>query len=99
MRILAVTACPTGIAHTYMAAEQLEIAARRAGLPIKVETQGALGIENRLSQRDLHATERVLIAADIEILDWDRFRHKRLVKVPIQAAIDDPDNVLARYLA
>ncbi len=99
MKILAVTACPTGIAHTYMAAEQLEFAARRAGLPIKVETQGALGIENRLSLRDLRTTERVLFAADIEILDTERFRNMQIIRVPVQAAIDDPDTVLSRYLA
>ena len=52
MKIVAVTACPTGIAHTYMAAEQLEKTAKKLGHTIKVETQGAMGIENELSQAD-----------------------------------------------
>lgn len=53
MKIVAVTACPTGIAHTYMAAEQLEKTARKLGHAIKVETQGAMGIENELRQADI----------------------------------------------
>ncbi len=64
MKIVAVTACPTGIAHTYMAAEQLEKTARALGHTIKVETQGAMGIENELAQADIDAADVVLIAAD-----------------------------------
>lgn len=99
MKILAVTACPTGIAHTYMAADQLELAAQRMGIAIKVETQGALGIENRLSLRDLREDPRVLLATDISLQGEERFRNIRIFKVPIQAAIEDPDGVLAHYLA
>ncbi len=57
MNIVAVTACPTGIAHTYMAAEQLERTARKLGHTIKVETQGSMGLENELSAADIAAAE------------------------------------------
>lgn len=98
MKLLAVTACPTGIAHTYMAADQLELAAQRRGVSIKVETQGALGIENRLSARDLRESPWVLLATDIALHDEERFRNIQVHKVPIQAVIEDPDAILARYL-
>ena len=62
MKILAVTACPTGIAHTYMAAEALQKAADKLGLKIKVETQGAMGLENILTARDIASADLVLMA-------------------------------------
>ncbi len=65
MNIVAVTACPTGIAHTYMAAEQLEKTARKLGHHIKVETQGAMGIENELSAGDIADAQVAIFAADI----------------------------------
>lgn len=99
MKILAVTACPTGIAHTYMAAEQLELAARRAGWPIKVETQGAMGIENRLTVRELKEARKVLFATDIVVAEPERFRDLEIIQVPVQAAIEDPDGILARYVS
>ena len=73
MKILAVTACPTGIAHTYMAAEALQKAADKLGLKIKVETQGAMGLENVLTARDIAGADLVLIASDIEIEQKERF--------------------------
>ena len=73
MKILAVTACPTGIAHTYMAAEALQKAADKLGLKIKVETQGAMGLENVLTAREIAGADLVLIASDIEIEQKERF--------------------------
>ncbi|VEB42805.1 EIIBCA-Man [Chromobacterium violaceum] len=67
MKVVAITACPTGIAHTYMAAEKLESTGRRLGHDVKVETQGAIGIENELSSRDIQAADVVLLAVDIAI--------------------------------
>ena len=67
MKIVAVTACPTGIAHTFMAAEQLEKTARQLGHEIKVETQGSMGIENELSQADVDAAGVAILACDIVI--------------------------------
>lgn len=94
MRIVAVTACPSGIAHTYMAAERLEKAARKLGHTIKVETEGALGIENELSQPDIDAAEVAILATDIAIEGVARFDRIRKIRVPVQNALKDPVAVL-----
>jgi fructose-specific phosphotransferase system IIB component len=94
MHIVAVTACPTGIAHTYMAAERLEKAARRLGHTIKVETQGAMGIENQLAADDIACAELVIFAAGIAVRERERFVGKRIVEVSVQDAIKDPERVL-----
>lgn len=96
MKIVAVTACPTGIAHTYMAAEQLEKTARKLGHTIKVETQGAMGIENELTPADIDAAEVVIFATDIAIEQADRFNRIRKVEVPVQAALKDPEGIFKK---
>lgn len=96
MKIVAVTACPTGIAHTYMAAEQLEKTARRLGHTIQVETQGAMGAENELKAADIAAADGVILAIDINIEGRERFDGKRIVKVGVAEAIKDPAAVLAK---
>ncbi len=96
MKIVAVTACPTGIAHTYMAAEQLEKTARALGHQIKVETQGAMGIENQLSAKDIRDADVALFAVDIDVEQRERFSGKRIVQVPVQDAIKNPKGVLAK---
>ncbi len=95
MNIVAVTACPTGIAHTYMAAERLEKTARRLGHAIKVETQGSMGVENALSADEIARADVVLLAAGIAVRDRERFEGKRIVEVSVQDAIKDPERVLA----
>jgi len=95
MRIVAVTACPTGIAHTYMAAEKLERAAKKLGWAVKVETQGSMGIENALSAADVAAADVVLLAAGIAVRDRERFDGKRVVEVTVQEAIRNAEGVLA----
>ncbi len=94
--ILAVTACPTGIAHTYMAAEQLKKAARKLGCRIKVETQGALGLENELSAEDDACARVTILANDIALEKMERFANIPVVRVSVRDAIDDPDAVLAK---
>jgi fructose-specific phosphotransferase system IIB component len=96
MKIIAVTACPTGIAHTYMAAEQLEKSARQLGHQIKVGTQGAMGIENELSAEDIAAAELAIFAADITVQKRERFAGLRIVEVGVQEAIKHPEAVLGR---
>lgn len=95
--ILAITACPTGIAHTYMAAEKLEAAAKEAGATIKVETHGSIGVDNAFSHADIAAADAVIIAADIAI-DKERFVNKQLVTTGVDAAISHPDDLLRRAL-
>ena len=96
MKIVAVTACPTGIAHTYMAAEQLEKTARAMGHSISVETQGAMGIENELTARAISEADAVILAIDIGIEQRERFKGKRVLEVGVAEAIKNPRGVLER---
>ncbi len=96
MKIVAVTACPTGIAHTYMAAEQLEKRAKAAGHSIRVETQGAMGIESELSGKEIAEADVVIFAVDIEVEKKERFEGKRVVKVGVAEAIKNPTGVLSK---
>ncbi len=85
-KLVGVTSCPTGIAHTYMAAEQLEKAAKKAGAKIKVETAGSIGVENGLSKKDIEEAEAVIIAADARV-EMARFDGKPLKEVSVSHAI------------
>jgi fructose-specific phosphotransferase system IIB component len=96
MKIVAVTACPTGIAHTYMAAEQLEKTAKSLGHQIKVETQGAMGIENELRENEIRQAQVAIFAVDIEVEKRERFRELKIIQVPVQEAIKDPMSVFRR---
>ena len=96
MKIVAVTACPTGIAHTYMAAEQLEKTAKKLGHAIKVETQGAMGIENELNQADIDAAEVAILATDIAIERAERFDKIRKIQIPVQAVLKNPEAIFAK---
>ena len=96
MNIVAVTACPTGIAHTYMAAEQLEKTGKSLGHQIKVETQGAMGIENEISAGEIEAADAVIFAVDIPVEQRERFDGKRVIEVPVALAIKDPKGVFAK---
>ncbi|MFQ8921584.1 MAG: fructose-specific PTS transporter subunit EIIC [Clostridium paraputrificum] len=94
-KIVAVTACAAGIAHTYMAAESLEKAAKKAGYKIKVETQGSIGAENVLTEKDIETADVVIIAADINI-DLIRFSGKRVLSVKSIDAIKAPEALIKR---
>ncbi len=83
MNIVGVTACISGVAHTYMAAEALEKACKKAGYKISVETQGALGSENRLEEADIAQADVAVIIADINIEDPQRFSNIRVVRCSI----------------
>lgn len=95
MRIVAVTACPTGIAHTYMAAEKLERAARKLGHEIRVETQGSMGIESALTRDEVDRADVVLLAAEIAVRDRQRFEGKSVVEVSVAEATRNAEGVLA----
>ncbi len=97
-RIVAVTSCPTGIAHTFMAAEGLQQAAKALGHAIRVETQGSVGAQDALSDEEIAAAELVLIAADREV-DLARFAGKRLFKSGTKPAINDGQNLIRKALA
>lgn len=80
-KIVAVTACIAGIAHTYMAAENLKKYAKKEGYDIKVETQGAMGLENKLSQKDIDEADIVIFAVDTTVSKVERFNDKKIYKV------------------
>ena len=98
MRIVAETACPTGIAHTYMAADVLKKAAAKLGISIKVETQGAMGIEEVLTATDIANADLVIIASDIEIENKSRFLGINTKQYSIESILTDVDAVLRKYL-
>ena len=85
-RVLAVTACPTGIAHTYMAAEALEKAGEELGIPVKVETNGSGGAKNVLTPQEIESAEAIIIAADKNV-EMARFDGKKLISVPVSDGI------------
>lgn len=93
MNIIAITACPTGVAHTYLAESNLKKAARKLGLSLRVETQGAIESKYILSPDDISAADIVLIAADKKV-DMARFQHKNIVEVPVARAARDAEGLL-----
>ncbi|MFB7059089.1 fructose-specific PTS transporter subunit EIIC [Streptomyces vinaceus] len=95
LKLVAVTACPTGIAHTYMAAEKLQQAAARLGVDMKVETQGSIGAENVLDDNDVREADGVIIAADKEV-DRERFAGKRVLSTGVADGIHRPEELIER---
>ncbi|MGN0136419.1 fructose-specific PTS transporter subunit EIIC [Anaerotignum sp.] len=95
--VLAVTACPTGIAHTFMAAEGLENKAREMGITIKVETNGSGGAKNVLTAEEIREAKGIIIAADKKV-ELDRFRGKKVLQVPVAEGIRKPEVLLAKII-
>lgn len=95
MHLVAVTACPTGIAHTYMAAASLEKAAKKLGHTIAVETQGSMGIENRLTDTDLARASVAILAVGIAVRERERFDALRIVEVGVADAIKNAERIIA----
>ena len=98
LKIVAITSCPTGIAHTFMAAEGLEQGAQSQGHAIKVETQGSVGAKNTLTAEDIAAADLVIIAADTQV-DKTRFAGKRLHEASTKAAIHDGAELVRKAIA
>ena len=95
--ILAVTSCPTGIAHTYMAAEGLEKAARKAGCAIKIETRGSGGAKNVLSEEEIKEADCIIVAADAKV-PMERFNGKRVIECQVSDGINKADKLIERAL-
>ncbi|MEV7888190.1 fructose-specific PTS transporter subunit EIIC [Streptomyces sp. NPDC002817] len=95
LKLLAVTACPTGIAHTYMAAEKLAQAAESRGIDMKVETQGSIGAENVLDDNDVSTADGIIVAADKDV-DLSRFVGKRVLTVGVAEGIHHPEQLIER---
>jgi fructose-specific phosphotransferase system IIB component len=94
VKIVAVTSCAGGIAHTYMAAEALQKAAKTAGDEIKVEIQGSMGVEHELTQEEIESADLVIWVADIAIMKAERFQNVRVIEAIPHDAIADANKVL-----
>lgn len=97
IKLLAVTACPNGIAHTYMAQEALEKAAKKAGVSIKVETNGSDGIKNRLTVKEIEEADAIIIAADKKV-ETNRFDGKKLIQRPVSDGIRKSDELIEKAI-
>ncbi|WP_221567095.1 fructose-specific PTS transporter subunit EIIC [Alkalihalobacillus sp. TS-13] len=98
MKILAVTSCPNGIAHTYMASENLQKAAEKLGVDMKVETQGGIGVENELTEKDIREADGIIIAADKTVAK-DRFAGKKVLVVGVQEGIRNPEQLIKKMMS
>lgn len=97
-KVLAVTACPTGIAHTYMAAEALERAGERLGIPVKAETNGSGGAKNVLTRQEIEECDGIIVAAD-KTVDMSRFDGKRVISTKVSDGIKIPEELIKRIEA
>lgn len=93
MKIVAITACTAGIAHTYLAKEKLLEAAKELGHWCKVETQGSIGVEDELTVQEIADADVVILATDIRV-SKERFKGKPLVEIPISTMVKSPKGVL-----
>jgi fructose PTS system EIIBC or EIIC component len=98
MKILAITSCPNGIAHTYMAAENLEKAAKQLRVQLKVETQGSIGVENEFTDKDIQEADGIIIAAD-KTVNKDRFNGKKVLVAGVQDGIRKPEQLLKKVMS
>lgn len=96
MNIIGVAACTVGIAHTYIAQEKLETAAKKAGHEVHIETQGTIGIENALTEEQIQAADIVILAVDVKIAGRERFAGKRIIQVPTEVAIKSPTKLIEK---
>jgi fructose-specific phosphotransferase system IIB component len=98
MKIIAITACPAGVAHTNMAAVALQMTAKKMGHQIKVEKQGAMGIENAISAKDVAEADVLILAVDTKIAKSERFNEIPTVKVPVGEAVKDAQGLINKAL-
>ncbi|EMF0616418.1 PTS fructose transporter subunit IIB [Enterococcus hirae] len=96
MKIVGVAACTVGMAHTYIAQEKLENAAKKAGHEMHVETQGTIGIENELTPEQIKEADLVILAVDVKISGRERFEGKRIIQVPTEIAVKSPNKLIEK---
>lgn len=95
MKLVAVCACTSGIAHTYMAKEQIRRTAKALGHEIHIETQGTIGVEDELTPEQIREADAVLLAVDIKI-DTSRFKDKRVLEIPTSLVLKAPKQVIQK---
>ena len=94
MKIVGITACPTGVAHTYMAQEALEKECRKRGHQVKIETQGSIGIENELTQEEIDEADVIIMAVAVMVEGEERFEDKEIFNADVNDAIAKPSKVV-----
>lgn len=94
MKIVGVSACPTGVAHTYMAQEALEKEGKKRGHEIKIETQGSIGIENEVTEEEAEEADVVILAVSVFIENEERFEDKLVLNADVNDSISYPAKVL-----
>jgi PTS system fructose-specific IIB component/fructose-specific PTS system IIB-like component len=96
MKVVAITACIAGIAQTYMGAAAIKQAAKTKGIEIYVETQGALGIQDRLKQKDIDEADFVIFAVDTKVSQAERFNNKKILTVKVSEVVRDAGKVFEK---
>ncbi|EMF0565159.1 MULTISPECIES: PTS fructose transporter subunit IIB [Enterococcus] len=96
MKIVGVAACTSGIAHTYIAKQKLEKAAKALGHEVHIETQGTIGTEDELSKEEIKQADVVIIAADIKIGGKERFKGKKVIEIPTNMVIKAPKGLITK---
>ncbi|WP_207940392.1 PTS system, fructose-specific IIB-like component [Enterococcus sp. DIV2402] len=99
MKVIGISACPTGIAHTYMAADSVENAVKKRNGIVKMETQGSIGIENKLTKADIESADLIIFTAAVTIREEERFEgfEDKIIEVSLQDAIGKIDRILDEY--
>lgn len=98
MKVVGVTSCPSGVAHTYLAAEALIVSGEKYGVEMYVETQGGAGIENRLRKKDIDEAVCVILSNDIAIQEIERFKGKKILKVSVSEIIKKSDLIVGKLV-
>lgn len=98
MKVVGVTSCPSGVAHTYMAAEALVLAGKNHGVEVIIETQGGAGIENVLKKNDIEEAVCVILTNDISIKGEERFKGKKVIKMGVSDVIKRSDAIIAKVV-
>ncbi|MFB4163925.1 PTS fructose transporter subunit IIB [Alteribacillus sp. JSM 102045] len=98
MKIIAVTACPAGVAHTHMAAAALEAAAKKSGVKIKVEKQGAMGMENEIKAKEIADADALILAVDTAITKSERFNDIPTVKASVAEAVKNAQELIDKAM-
>lgn len=99
MKIVGISACPAGLAHTPMAAKALEKAGKNLGYDVKIEQQGSMGQVNTITEEEAKAADLVIIASDQKIMGMERFANKKVIRVDINICIKAPEAVLKKCVA
>ena len=93
-KIIAITACPTGIAHTFMAAKALENAGKKLNYEIKVETQVATGIKNKITNTDIENADAIIFSVETKVREEDRFKERKIHKISVKEAIKNAEKAI-----